>query len=93
MKLEVWSAEELESVLNTDAKSYFEKLWHDAGSVREDWSGAGDQAFYWVYENQETTERVLQIVVRKASRVLVFDGKNLDLEAAQTFAVGASTRL
>jgi hypothetical protein len=93
MKLEVWSVDELEGVLQTDAKSYYEKLWHDAGSIRQDWPGVGDSAFYWAFEDNGATAGVVQVVIRVDNRILVFDGQNLNTAATLKFAKTASTRI
>jgi hypothetical protein len=93
MKVEVWSAEDMEAILQTDPQTYYEKLWHDAGSVRTEWSGAGDAAFYSPYESPEGTERAISIVVRKDDRIILFDGQNLDPDAALKFAARISTRM
>lgn len=93
MTLEIWSPEDLEAVLRTDPQSYYEKRWHDAGSVREDWVGVGDAAYYAAYEGDDPEKSVVEIVVRRGRLTLVFNATRITTVKALAFAKAVSGRV
>lgn len=93
MTLEIWSPEDLEAVLQTDPQSYYEKRWHDAGSVRQDWPGAGDAAYYAAFEGDDPANSVVEIVVRQGDLILVFNATRITTTKALAFAKTVSGRV